>query len=878
MISRREKQAGRAGGRPFRADEMAAGRCRHALLVSTGISAPIIVLLAILILAFAPDSRGAQPPDPWHDDSRPVASFLFTDEALLQRLADDLGLSDSQVAAVRAASREEAEALAELRRESEEIVKRNDMDVDQKRAAVADMGYNLRVRAIISDSRTRIEATMDDSRRAALPGWVSARFQEQRSQFAEAAVAAATGGAAAGGGGYRVYATQYYSNYGRDSVDVAVPDKYVKFASLGWEYNPGYPQGADYTVDLSYEGNRLNGVQVKDCGPWNIDDNYWNSGAGARPRRLFGGLSMGLPEAQAAYFDGYNDGLDQFGRTVTNPAGIDLSPEAGVRLGLGYLVSGWVTVNFNWEGFPVYGGIAAKYEQLGGAPGEPLNAEYDVPGGRAQDFTNGRLIYNAASGQVFWVYGAILARYDQLGSSGGFLGHPLSDETDVPGGRATNFQGGRIYWSEAYGAKVVYGAILTKHDAVGGAAVTGLPVDEEQAAGGGRGCVFEYSSIYWSPETGAKQVYGAVRHKYAEMGGPDRIGLPTTDEYDVSGGRANDFQVGRIYWSPDTDAHHVLGGILAKYEQVGGPQSLGLPETDEVPAAGEPDARMNDFSRGQVYWKPQQGATAVYGGILARYESLGGAAALGVPVTDEQDVPGIPGARVSNFSGGRIYWSPWTGAHEVYGGILGKYLELGGPNRLGLPLTGEYDVTGGRAEEFETGRIYWTPASGSHLVVGAIKAKYDSLGGIDYLGPPVSDEMAVDGVAGARVSLFSGGRIYWDATHDSHVVYGAILAKYLSGGGAAALGMPVSDELPADGSQEARMGVFSGGRIYWSPSTGANMVYGAILARYLQAGGARSRLGLATSDEFAIPGGRRSNFQGGYITWHPASGAQLVTG
>jgi stage II sporulation protein D len=50
-------------------------------------------------------------------------------------------------------------------------------------------------------------------------------------------------------------------------------------------------------------------------------------------------------------------------------------------------------------------------------------------------------------------------------------------------------------------------------------------------------------------------------------------------------------------------------------------------------------------------------------------------------------------------------------------------------------------------------------------------------------------------------------------------------------------------------------------------------VRGAIRARWAQLGWENSRLGFPTSDEYAIPGGRRSDFQGGYITWTPATGA-----
>lgn len=52
---------------------------------------------------------------------------------------------------------------------------------------------------------------------------------------------------------------------------------------------------------------------------------------------MFTDLPQGISEAQAAYFNDYNDGKDQFGRIVTNPAGIDLTPAVAADLGLAYL-------------------------------------------------------------------------------------------------------------------------------------------------------------------------------------------------------------------------------------------------------------------------------------------------------------------------------------------------------------------------------------------------------------------------------------------------------------------------------------------------------------------------------------------------------------
>jgi hypothetical protein len=56
-----------------------------------------------------------------------------------------------------------------------------------------------------------------------------------------------------------------------------------------------------------------------------------------------------MPEAQAAYFYNYNNGEDSFGRIVTNPAGVDLTPAVAADLGLVYLQNDWVTVTYLWE-------------------------------------------------------------------------------------------------------------------------------------------------------------------------------------------------------------------------------------------------------------------------------------------------------------------------------------------------------------------------------------------------------------------------------------------------------------------------------------------------------------------------------------------------
>ena len=442
--------------------------------------------------------------------------------------------------------------------------------------------------------------------------------------------------------------------------------------------------------------------------------------------------------------------------------------------------------------------------------------------------------------------------------------------------------------------------------------------------------------IYWSPSTGAHVVYGAIGAEYAALAhetdayGRDAqlvLGLPTSDEMNVpgvSGARMNTFQGGAIYWSPSTGAHVVYGAIGAEYAALAHETDaygrdaqlvLGLPTSDEMNVPGVSGARMNTFQGGAIYWSPSTGAHVVYGAIGAEYAALAhetdaygrdAQLVLGLPTSDEMNVPGVSGARMNTFQGGAIYWSPSTGAHVVYGAIGAEYAALAHETDaygrdaqlvLGLPTSDEMNVpgvSGARMNTFQDGAIYWSPSTGAHVVYGAIGAEYAALAhetdayGRDaqlVLGLPTSDEMNVPGVSGARMNTFQGGAIYWSPSTGAHVVYGAIGAEYAAlahetdayGRDAQlVLGLPTSDEMNVPGVSGARMNTFQGGAIYWSPSTGAHVVYGAIGSLYNSLGGPTSFLGLPISDELGIPGGRVSYFQKGEIVWTPQGGAYAV--
>jgi uncharacterized protein with LGFP repeats len=149
----------------------------------------------------------------------------------------------------------------------------------------------------------------------------------------------------------------------------------------------------------------------------------------------------------------------------------------------------------------------------------------------------------------------------------------------------------------------------------------GLPLSDEQPVRGGCKSEFEWATLYWSPDSGAREVHGAIRDRYHRLGGPAGfLGFPTSDESDVlnrngrpSGGKVSRFQHGTIYWTGRTGAVEVHGAIRELYEkELGGPLGrLGYPLTNETQYPGPDDIRYNNFERGIIVWKPGKGARAV---------------------------------------------------------------------------------------------------------------------------------------------------------------------------------------------------------------------------------------------------------------------------
>lgn len=157
---------------------------------------------------------------------------------------------------------------------------------------------------------------------------------------------------------------------------------------------------------------------------------------------------------------------------------------------------------------------------------------------------------------------------------------------------------------------------------------------------------------------GAFDVGGAIEQEYDRAGGAATFGNPIGPESDAHGGKFQVFERGcSIYWSLGTDAHAICGLIRDKWGSLGWENSpLGFPLTDEAPAGRDGTARYNLFPGGTVYWSASTGAHPVWGSILGIWKGNNAdRGRYGLPTSDEYD---YNGGKAQDFQGGRITWQP----------------------------------------------------------------------------------------------------------------------------------------------------------------------------------------------------------------------------
>ncbi|GAB3624182.1 hypothetical protein GCM10027418_22660 [Mariniluteicoccus endophyticus] len=278
-------------------------------------------------------------------------------------------------------------------------------------------------------------------------------------------------------------------------------------------------------------------------------------------------------------------------------------------------------------------------------------------------------------------------------------------------GCAQRFAGGRLYWSRNTGAQPVWGALGQKYVEMGAdASRLGYPTAEEFCGLRDGGCAqrFQRGTMYWSHASGSHPVWGEIGNRWGQLGWErSALGYPTTDEFCGlrDGGCGQMFQNGMIYWSPGTGAQVLWGEIGKAYQRTGYENSpLGFPTGGEF--CGLRDGGCGQrFQGGLIYWSPSTGANPVWGAIIQKFQEVGYEnSPLGYPVTGE--FPLIERGVGQRFQGGMMYWSPPTGAHPVWGLLLNQYAANRYENGLGYPTTDEIVTRDGWEQHFQRGRLF----------------------------------------------------------------------------------------------------------------------------------------------------------------------------
>ena len=276
----------------------------------------LVVAVAVcggLALAFWLPRAGAKSYSAYDDPQKPALSFLLSDDRNVEEFQKEFGLSDEEMQKVLAVVHEEDGALDKEYEESDQIVEANEDASETKiESKIAASDFDEKVKKAIATANSDVEKLLPKGQADGLGPWVDEQWQAESAEYE--AASEATYQASSTGYSCRVWLSYYK---GSTTYEVALPHKKVKFSG-----------GRKVRITDIRKGTSAR-APVKDSGPWNIRDNYWKA---PRDRSMWQDLPRCVPEAQAAFFDNYNRGKDQFGREVGNPAGIDITPAVARRM------------------------------------------------------------------------------------------------------------------------------------------------------------------------------------------------------------------------------------------------------------------------------------------------------------------------------------------------------------------------------------------------------------------------------------------------------------------------------------------------------------------------------------------------------------------
>lgn len=207
----------------------------------------------------------------------------------------------------------------------------------------------------------------------------------------------------------------------------------------------------------------------------------------------------------------------------------------------------------------------------------------------------------------------------------------------------------------------------------------------------------------------------------------------------------------------------------------------------EAVASPDPSRLVEQVFENGTLVETFNGIYLIRGAIRDRWVQLGGRN-WGLPMNDETDAE-VRGGRFNNFHlqaarrhpNAAIYWSRYTGAHEISGIIYNKFVALGGVKSIGFPTNGNAVTPNNNGSYVHFKRvlvddavssIYYSRGDSEAFVVhGDIRRLWSSMGWeLSALGYPTSDEFgSYKAPNPERRQYFAGGTMIWRPTTGSFI-------------------------------------------------------------------------------------------------------------
>lgn len=175
------------------------------------------------------------------------------------------------------------------------------------------------------------------------------------------------------------------------------------------------------------------------------------------------------------------------------------------------------------------------------------------------------------------------------------------------------------------------------------------------------------------------------------------------------------FEKGTVYSASKAGTHSVLkaNGAVDNFKRVGYEKKVGFPTADQRKLAKRSDATYQTFEKA-LLMKSKAGSSDLRGGILSKWKSLGWERGmLGLPKAGGEHCKLVGNGCYQNFEKGKMYYSPQSGTHAIKGNILSTWAKKGYERgSLGYPTSEEKKTGSTYKQSFQHGYITWSSKGG----------------------------------------------------------------------------------------------------------------------------------------------------------------------